>query len=326
MVAVYPETSLFRIETPGKPGRMPAPSLENEIWQSSLEILAHTLRAAHCSLMFLDERSRELVVVKSLSSRIVPGSRFKLQESVPGRAAATGRAVLSGDEEHTGENLISVPIISAGRCRGVLTAIRETDRELFSSFDVATAQLIAENIALHMQNEVVREEIGRLAIMDSLTGLYNRRFFEESLEREVARVKRFWQKLSLIILDVDNFKRINDDFGHPTGDAVLKNMAVILRSVTRQLDIVCRYGGDEFAVLLPETDEAGAMRVGNRITLAMEDFDLNGMLPSSVHLSVGISGYPSPATTKRQLLQQADEAMYLAKRNASRQPVFFDGK
>ncbi|MFH1484645.1 MAG: sensor domain-containing diguanylate cyclase [Chloroflexota bacterium] len=309
---------------------------EGELWALSLELLSHTLKASQCSLMFLDDSSKDLVVVKTLEpdNSAIPGSRIKLGEGTPGKAAENKETRVGRETDHCGERqdvggpVLSVPIVAEGRLHGVLSAIRNQDDDSFSSFDIATAELIAQNLAIHIQNEVVRQEIGRLAIIDSLTSLHNRRFFEDAIDREVARARRFWHSLCLVILDVNNFKKINDQLGHPAGDAVLKSIGIILQNVTRQSDVVCRYGGDEFAVLLPQTDREGALRAAKRMMTAVSayPFEFNDrVFPKKVRVSIGISGYPYPATNKADLLQQTDDAMYRAKRNGSRQPIFWEG-
>lgn len=153
------------------------------------------------------------------------------------------------------------------------------------------------------QKELYRE----LSIMDGLTGVYNRRYLDEILRREVERAKRYNQPLSLLMADIDDFKKYNDTYGHPAGDELLKKIANFFVEAVRSVDTIFRYGGEEFVVLLPQTLKQGAIEVAKRlINLARQN------LP--VTISFGLTAYPEDAKDKDDLLQKVDMALYEAKR------------
>lgn len=147
-----------------------------------------------------------------------------------------------------------------------------------------------------------------LAVRDGLTGLFNRRYFNELVNIEINRLKRAPSSLSLLMLDIDNFKNYNDNEGHPAGDEVLKKCAKVFRNSVRTMDIVCRYGGEEFVIILPQTDKAGAQIIAERLRKQAELF-----LPTTV--SVGIATLPQDAQSIEDLVQRADDALYQAKKS-----------
>lgn len=152
------------------------------------------------------------------------------------------------------------------------------------------------------QKEYYRE----LSILDGLTGLYNHRYFQEVLLREVSRAKRYPQEFSLLMIDIDEFKRYNDRHGHLQGDGLLKQIAQIFTQSIRCVDMVFRYGGEEFAILLPQTPRHGAVIVSNRILNLVHQ-------NMAVTISIGVAGFPEDAFSKEGLIECADQALYQAK-------------
>jgi len=147
-----------------------------------------------------------------------------------------------------------------------------------------------------------------LAVKDGLTGLFNRRYFNELINIEVNRVKRTPASLSLLMLDIDNFKNYNDTQGHPAGDELLKGVAKVLKSSVRAVDMVCRYGGEEFIIILPQTDKTGATIIAERIRVQVGLF-----FPTTI--SIGISSFPDDGKEIEQLVEKADNALYKAKQS-----------
>jgi diguanylate cyclase (GGDEF)-like protein/PAS domain S-box-containing protein len=158
-----------------------------------------------------------------------------------------------------------------------------------------------------------------LASMDALTGVKNRRAFEERLQAEVARTHRSGQVLSLLLLDIDHFKQYNDSFGHPRGDEVLRSVAHLLSRAIRDTDFVARYGGEEFAVLLPDTDRDGAQAMGERLRVAIEAAVWEDR---AITVSVGVACLSQGATTGEQLVEHADRALYRSKQNGRNSVTF----
>jgi diguanylate cyclase (GGDEF)-like protein len=167
-----------------------------------------------------------------------------------------------------------------------------------------------------LYDELLRKEaeLERLAITDALTGLYNRRFFQSRLAAEVARARRYGRVLSLVMLDLDNFKEINDQRGHQVGDHVLAEVGKILGGNVRASDIACRYGGEEFAVLLPETGPEQAGRAAEKLRTRLKEHFQAGEDALALTVSLGVASYPSACVAdENDLVKRADAALYEAK-------------
>jgi diguanylate cyclase (GGDEF)-like protein len=162
------------------------------------------------------------------------------------------------------------------------------------------------------QDEEILEQ---LATQDSLTGLYTRRMFHEYLDSELARSKRFNHPMSLLLIDIDNFKQVNDTYGHPTGDLVLRKLSGRLRRESRGIDYVCRYGGEEIAIILPETSVQNAQHIAERMRLTVSSlpFDIDDTNSQPITISIGVASYPLHGDTDTFLISAADSALYDAK-------------
>ena len=206
------------------------------------------------------------------------------------------------DEEGEGETLGAISIARRG---GDFT-IEQCDLLAYLTTQTAVS---LENVALHRQ-------IQRQAITDELTGLSNVRHFHELLDQEIERAQRFDNHIGLVMVDVDNFKSVNDTYGHPQGDLVLKEVARVLREQSRDIDFPARYGGEEMSVILPQTDIDGAAMLAERMREAIEELEvrrLDGQGVLKMTASFGVAALPGSATDKRYLIAVADEALYRAK-------------
>ena len=174
---------------------------------------------------------------------------------------------------------------------------------------------MTNQMALALKNATEHQRIQELAITDDLTGLHNRRAFQKFLDRELRRSKRYEKPLSLIMLDVDGFKKINDTFGHQAGDKVLKSLATSLQGAVRDIDFVARYGGDEFAVILPETKADEAAILAERLQKMIKDCPINiGGSHQSITLSAGVTDISKELVdTERTLVNRADKVLYISK-------------
>jgi len=180
----------------------------------------------------------------------------------------------------------------------------------------ATAATFGAELSLAFATLRLIDRLRQQSIRDPLTGLYNRRYFDETLERELARARRAGKPLALAMLDLDHFKRFNDTFGHEAGDLVLKETGSLLRQLFRTVDVPCRLGGEELAVILPDADpeqvrsrlDEFAMRLRNR------DLKLRQQALGRVTVSVGLAGFPANGGTSGELVRAADDALYGAKR------------
>jgi len=217
--------------------------------------------------------------------------------------------------------LAIIPLVSNYHATGLLFLASSSSREL--DFDFAALLSLVGNHVSHIIEKIkLFQETKRLSITDGLTGLYNSRYFYKHLDIEIARTKRYGSSFSLILLDIDNFKRLNDTYGHQTGDDVLQDLARTLTSHSRETDVVVRYGGEEFIIILPNTAEEEATALAGRILHAVQETKIK-ISPSenvSITLSGGIATFPQNAASARVLLNAADRALYAAK-NAGRNTV-----
>ncbi|MCK4763986.1 MAG: diguanylate cyclase [Candidatus Aminicenantes bacterium] len=164
---------------------------------------------------------------------------------------------------------------------------------------------------------VKSEYYKNLSNLDGMTGLYNYRFFKEMLQQEIERHHRYNRPLSLLMIDIDDFKQVNDSYGHLVGDQVLKQISTLLKESVRSCDMVARYGGEEFAVILPETAEEKAIKVSERIvsTTRGHEFKLiEGEAPQNLSVTVGLASFPKDAEESRQLIEYSDHALYAGKK------------
>jgi diguanylate cyclase (GGDEF)-like protein len=210
---------------------------------------------------------------------------------------------------------LCMPLVTQGEVIGLLYL------EGISS-DAATRQAqqrlvtrVAEQVALALSNVQLRETLRRQSIIDPLTGLFNRRFMDETLRRELIRADRKAASLSLIVLDLDHFKHLNDTFGHDAGDAVLKATAQVIRQCVRESDLACRFGGEEMVVILPECDGGTARERAEKIRRAIASLDVQhaGRTLGTVTASLGVAVSTEQGTDAETLLRAADQALYQAK-------------
>ena len=188
---------------------------------------------------------------------------------------------------------------------------------MFTPEDVATASAVADFTAIALENAGLFAELQRTAITDSLTACFNTRFFHEVLARETARADRYETPLSLLMIDVDSFKLVNDTFGHVVGNKVLTEIARILDKTVRNTDFVFRCGGDEFGIVLPGTNKEGALYVAQKMLQKVEEADILGTLgyDGPVTVSIGLSEYTRGAHFET-LVAEADQALYASKRSS----------
>ncbi|MCK6529454.1 diguanylate cyclase [Myxococcota bacterium] len=274
---------------------------------------------------------REVAVI--VSDQRMPGmSGVELLERTVERWPLLIRMILTGYTDH--ESLIDA--INMGRIYKYVTKPWEPDslaitiRRAIEAYALAREnQHLVET--LRRQNEelerIVHERtlelqdansrLHKLAVTDGLTGLYNHRYFQEKWREEVRRARRYGEPLSLLMIDVDQFKNYNDTVGHPQGDVLLRDLASLLEQSVREVDVVARYGGEEFAIVLPKTPGPAARSLGERIRRSVEEseFPRREVQPGGrVTVSVGMACYPEDGETAEEILERADSAAYRAKR------------
>ncbi|HMC70208.1 MAG TPA: sensor domain-containing diguanylate cyclase, partial [Mycobacteriales bacterium] len=250
-------------------------------------------------------------------------ARLCVGGGVTGTVAATGEAmrglvselpVRLAPDEPQAQQLISVPLRTSSGVLGVLNLYDREDGAPFGDTDLETIQSFAGQAAVAIDNVLLHQEAQRLSVTDGLTGLGNYRFFQQTLAREVDRAARFGRPLSLLMLDLDRFKQVNDVHGHQVGDAVLVQVADRIREEVREVDEVARYGGEEFVVVLPETGEEGAEHLAERICERIRSRPLHSSAGDlGVTVSIGVAVYPEHGDSPASLVRAADLALYVAK-------------
>jgi diguanylate cyclase (GGDEF)-like protein len=251
------------------------------------------------------------------------GSLDGLEEAI---LKAEGEAMASGETAHasTGEiHILTVPLgppEPGTRVHGLITVVRQ--ERAFSEDDLAVLRSLAGQAALAMENVDLHVQVSRQAVTDELTGLSNHRRFQELLALEMEQVRRYHYPVGLIMLDIDNFKSVNDTYGHQQGDVVLRRVARVLADTSREVDYPARYGGEELALILPHTDMPGSYAIAERIRSAIESMrisrvDQDGVLRVTASLGVAASTDGS----KEDLIAEADSALYDAKRQGKNRTV-----
>ncbi len=304
--------------------------------QTILDKSADLLKAEQGSLMLLDRETEVLLLEakKGIGDGITEKLRIKKGEGIAGKVAEFGEPFLVEDVEndprikqknrlrYKTRSFVSVPVRIEDRIIGVLNLSDKITGEAFDEDDLKLIQSFATQAAIVMERNSFYtqiEELRRLSITDPLTGLLNRRYLLDRLEEELSRSQRHGRLFSLLMLDIDGFKDYNDTFGHPMGDRALKAISEAILNSVRSIDIVSRYGGDEFMVILPETDKALAVSIAERLKSDVGKTELAnsltdaGLSPSNLTLSIGIASYPEDGNTTEMLIEHVDKALYLAK-------------
>jgi diguanylate cyclase (GGDEF)-like protein len=228
---------------------------------------------------------------------------------------------LKPDEWHEND-LLLVPLMRGEEMLGFLSVREPHDRRIPSLEKVQTLEIFATQAVTALQSAQQYEEIKRLTFIDALTPAYNHRFFQEALTKEIHRHSRTGHEMALAMLDIDNFKKINDSFGHPVGDEILKGLVEELMTNARDTDVVARYGGEEFAIIFPDTPAHSARDAANRMREILERREFP--LPQSdrmlfVTVSIGVAIYPHDGLTSADLISRADTALYWAKKHGKNQ-------
>jgi diguanylate cyclase (GGDEF)-like protein len=283
----------------------------------------------------LDELARERTRLREATLRFGEGLRAShdvdellrvvVESAVEATHAAGGIVIgpngerhAAGNPEHGGERL-EWPLRAGRQQFGTLTLLGDD----FGPEELETAALLCGNAAVALDNARLHRIVERQARVDGLTGLANRRRCDAALDDEVARAMRLRSKLTLVILDIDLFKAVNDRYGHPAGDLVLQETARVLAESVREIDTAGRWGGEEFALVLPGTDLAGGARLAERIRMALERrrIVLEDGSVISVTASFGVASLPEQAAGREQLVAAADQALYAAKRSGRNRVV-----
>ncbi len=285
------------------------------------------LGAEKSSLMLLDTDSQELIIrgAKGMDDEIVKTARVKIGERISGQVAKEGEALFITDIEddsrvlrkngsrYKGKSFLSVPIRVHDRVIGVVNVSDKKsspkNKRVFTQTDLKIICAIVRQAAVAIENASYCRDLKHLSVTDAMTGLFNHRYFIKILEEEIKRVQRYQNSLCLLMIDIDNLKYYNDLYGHLWGDRLLKSVSKIFKGNLRDVDIICRYAGDEFVVVLSETNFLQAQVVAEKIKDKVSGINLKGI----VTLSIGISQWKK-GMDRRSLITKADKALYQAKR------------
>lgn len=214
-------------------------------------------------------------------------------------------------------SIIGVPLKSQDRVFGVIELINKLDGTPFSAFDLNLLMTIADFAAIAIEKAYYVKALKRVASVDALTGLYNRRSFQRFLDREIERSRRSCEPFAVMMVDIDRFKSINDTHGHPAGDAVLKDVATLLRSALRAADLVCRYGGDEFIAVMPGANRERAAKARDRLFAALARRNRDAPIPIS--LSIGL--HEATGDRTEEIVQFVDEDLYEQKQRRTERSI-----
>ncbi|MCK4846996.1 MAG: sensor domain-containing diguanylate cyclase [Deltaproteobacteria bacterium] len=304
-----------------------------------MEQISGLLKPKNWSLLLLDEETGELsfdIAVGKGSERI-KDLKLKLGEGIAGWVAKEGMALLVPDvskdprfcdkadkvTQFKTESIICVPLRTKGKCLGVIELINKvhdttSDIDSFGKHDLFLLTTLADYTAIAIENARLFEKIEKLTITDDLTRLYNSRHLHKYLDYEMDRSRRFNKDLSMIFIDLDYFKTINDEHGHLCGSKLLCEFSELIIKTLRSVDMAFRYGGDEFVMVLPETTKKDAVKVAHKLRDAFRKatFLTEEGVNCKMTASLGVATYPTDAKDKLQLIHKADTAMYYVKEHS----------
>ncbi|MDA8170116.1 MAG: sensor domain-containing diguanylate cyclase [Nitrospiraceae bacterium] len=288
--------------------------------------------ADNCTIYLINTETGELAMEKTVGPLRSPGDWKDLSppgEGIAGWVAREGKPVLiksiykdsrfsqklDRHIRHKTKTLICMPIKSKSKILGVLELINKSGGREFTQGDFDAISRFIDYVAIVIERATLFEKMQELVITDDLTKLFNTRYMTRTIETEVLRSNRYHTSVSLIFMDIDYFKNVNDNYGHLVGSKVLVEMGQLLIRHLRELDIVARYGGDEFVVILPQTPPQRAVKTAERIrqTLEQHTFLKKEGYNLKLTASFGVASYPESAQSKEELIRFADEAMYKVK-------------
>lgn len=307
-------------------------SLELEkIFKIAVSLLQENYGYSHVSIYQIEGEILRLGAQVGYPSDVMI-HQIRVSTGVTGRAVRTRQTQFLPDvrndpaflrASHDVQSEICVPLLKDDHVLGVLN-VESTESHSLTARDVELLEAFARPVAMALDNARLHARVKSMALTDGLTGLINRRAFDQALDTELARAARYRHPLSLIILDIDSFKVYNDLHGHPAGDERLKSIAAVLSENVRYPDVVARYGGEEFAIVLPHTDKAEALIIAERLRVATalqvkENPPPLGIPVAGFTISQGVASYPHDGNTVQELLLAADNAELYAKRMGKNQ-------
>ena len=314
-----------------------------KILQTVMEKISDLLQPDTWSLLMLDEAGQELhfEIAIGAGADKLKDVRLKLGEGIAGWVAQTGEPVLVEDVKRDPRftpridevtqtdtrSVVCVPIKGKEKILGVIELVNCLGRESFRREDIPILKSLADYAAIALENARYIQRIHELTITDDCTALYNARHLNFVLDAEIYRSTRYAYEFSVIFLDLDHFKQVNDTHGHLVGSKLLWMIGDLIKGHLRLIDYAFRYGGDEFVVLLPQTPKQNSLMVVRRLRDLLNSrlFFTEEALNIKVTASFGVASFPADGRTRRELLRMADEAMYLVK-NTTRNSIALAGE
>jgi len=305
----------------------------NRLMEIILEQLGKLWGYDYGAILLVDETTGDLILAAAIGYEAQVGMHLKPGEGIAGSVLKSGVPICVGDVTNDpryvsgvpgAKSELAVPLTWEGKTLGVLN-VEAKLRNAFGPTDVALLTTVAEQAASYMANARLHQHTRQLAITDPHTGLFNYRHYMDQVSAMVNQAQLTGSPVSLLMLDLDHFKRVNDTYGHPTGDVILEQVAKLLRLSCRGMDQVFRYGGEEFAVVLPDADRSVAAmvagRIRERVATHMFISKQGRPLDFSLTISIGVAAYPQDGMTQVDLILAADRALYAAKRTGRNKVV-----
>jgi diguanylate cyclase (GGDEF)-like protein len=301
---------------------------ESEIVARALEYLPRLVEAQSWAVFLKTEQANRLELVRAINANAVPVGPFVEleQEPVPiVRAVSEHRTIISMEsgpesQDHSSDlAALCVPLITNGRLVGAVQATRpNSEGNAFRQEEAKAVELLCGSLATALANAIDYHDATRQTLIDDLTRLYNVRYLYQTLEGELRRARRYGSAVSIVFMDLDGFKMVNDAYGHRAGSATLTEVAQVIAKSVRDSDFVARYGGDEFVLMLPETPAKQAFHMAERVRHRIAEHRFKGGVGAEIYLtaSFGVASFPEHATLAEKLIELADAAMYEAKQQS----------
>jgi len=322
-----------------------------EVFRQVMELIGSHFSPRYWSLLLMEENTGKLKfeIVMGVNAGRLKNFYLEKNEGIAGWVCQHAVPLVIGDVRNdsrfsprvdhllgfTTRSVVCVPLLNGkNRVVGAIELINKippnpmtgdsrsptgTPREIFNELDMQILAAIGAFTGIAAENAFLHQKVRELAMIDPLTGISNRHYFNEMLNREIERVKRYNHTICLLMMDMDGLKRINDRHGHLTGDAALRTIAEILRTSIRESDVVARFGGDEFAILMPFADEDEGFQLARRIQEKIAEWNSNSTDFEGIHLGLSIGVHAADPKNVDQVLMNADQELYRCK-NFRRKP------
>jgi diguanylate cyclase (GGDEF)-like protein len=308
------ENLLFSVENP------------RSLPQRALAILKLVLPYEHAQLLLCSDKNLELVAQEGAMPPLHTALPSLSQAELPAQACLYDANHEQAQAFEPATNLMIAPLRGGVRVHGLI-ALGRTELPPFNELDLELLQTLAFQLTSVLERAMLLSDLERLAVTDGLTGLYNYRHFQERYREEVNLCRRYHHPLAMMLIDLDGFKQVNDTYGHLEGDYLLVQLADVLRNTLRNTELIARYGGDEFVVMMPSTNLQGGVAAANRVLQAVREtqfLDTLGEPRFSITLSIGVAAYPNSTQNPVELLEKADEALETAKRSGRNRVVAYE--